>query len=95
MTTIRRPHPTPKPKPAPHRERMTPGQVTAKRLDAAMLSILEGTTFAPTTDINVARAQGIDAALRDMPKYRPVKVAHVVRGDDGAITKMIIEEPMP
>jgi hypothetical protein len=103
MTTIptRRPTPRPTAKAAP----IPPKEptVTAKyRQDDAVMAILAGSTFPPTTDIDTARAQGIDVALRAvarvwpgagsaLPTDHPGVVKHVIRDPDGKITSVIEE----
>lgn len=104
MTTIRRSHSTHKPTPAaapppPGLERY---RVPSNLQDGAMLAILEGARFAPTTDIDVARAQGIDAALQSvarvmpgsLPKGRPAIVKSVIRDENGRIAHVIEENAM-
>jgi hypothetical protein len=104
MTTIRSRRPTRKPAPpaAPPSPGLERYRVPSNLQDGAMLAILEGGNFAPTTDINLARAQGIDAALQSvarvmpgaLPKGRPSIVKHVIRDADGRITTVIEENAM-
>jgi hypothetical protein len=68
-------------------------------IDDAVASLLEG-SFAPTTDVNVARAQGADAALQAMarampgsvPQDRPGIVKHVIRDPKTNLITTVIEE---
>ena len=67
-----------------------------------MLAILEGARFVPTTDVDVARAQGADAALQSvarlmpgaLPKGRPAIVRSVIRDENGRISAVIEENAM-
>jgi hypothetical protein len=93
--------PAPRPAPAPQPPKVAPPRAAPApaRLDDALLSLLKSTTFAPTDSIDVARAQGADAALqsvaREMPKYRTAKVSTVIRDETGRIMSMVTEEPEP
>jgi hypothetical protein len=75
-------------------------------LDDAVLAILGTGNFLPTTDVDTARGQGIDVALRyvarampgplpkdqpAMPKDHPGIVKHVIRDENGRITTVIEE----
>ena len=102
MTTISKRRPTRKPTAAPPPPGLKKYPVPSNLQDAAMLAILEGGNFAPTTDVNLARAQGIDAALKSvarvmpgaLPKGHPAIVRSVVRDADGRISAVIEENAM-
>jgi hypothetical protein len=94
--------PAPRPAAAPPPPGLERHPVPSNLQDGAMFAILEGARFVPTTDIDVARAQGIDAALQSvarvmpgaLPKGRPSIVKHVIRDADGRITTVIEENAM-
>ena len=104
MTTISKRHSTRKPTPAaaPPPPGLERDPVPSNLQDGAMLAILEGARFAPTTDINLAQAQGIDAALQSvsrvmpgaLPKGRPAIVRSVIRDENGRISAVIEENAM-
>jgi hypothetical protein len=94
--------PTPRPPAAPPPPGLERHAVPSDLRDAATLAIFEGARFADTTDVHVARLQGVDAALASvarvmpgaLPKGRPSIVKSVIRDENGRITHVIEENAM-